>query len=101
MLGGDEPYAGLPYFFTDQYDLGMEYVGHLPPGAKAEVAVRGDLAGLDASVLWHEGGTVLAGMHVNQWDRTDQLRDLVGRTLDPGRLADPDLDLGDLAAGVS
>jgi NADPH-dependent 2,4-dienoyl-CoA reductase/sulfur reductase-like enzyme len=101
MLGGDEPYAGLPYFFTDQYDLGMEYVGHLPPDAEAEVAVRGDLAGLDASVLWHEGGTVLAGMHVNQWDRTDQLRDLVGRTFDPGRLADPDLDLGDLAAGVS
>jgi NADPH-dependent 2,4-dienoyl-CoA reductase/sulfur reductase-like enzyme len=101
MLGGDEPYSGLPYFFTDQYDLGMEYVGHVPPGADVQVAVRGDLAGLDASVLWHEGGTVLAGMHVNQWDRTDQLRTLVGRALGPERLADPDLDLADLAEGVS
>ena len=41
MLGKGEPYAKLPYFFTDQYDLGMEYVGH--HDSADELTIRGSL----------------------------------------------------------
>ncbi len=43
MLGDDEPYVRQPYFFTDQYDLGMEYVGHVGPDGYDEVVIRGDI----------------------------------------------------------
>jgi 3-phenylpropionate/trans-cinnamate dioxygenase ferredoxin reductase subunit len=96
MLGGTEPYARMPYFFTDQYDLGMEYVGHVPREHLDSVVVRGDLAELHAVILWHDAGRVLGGMHVNEWDTADDLRALVGQTVDPSALADPDVELGQL-----
>jgi 3-phenylpropionate/trans-cinnamate dioxygenase ferredoxin reductase component len=98
--GEEPPYDGLPYFFTDQYDVGIEYVGHVPRGRDAALVVRGDLDRREAVVLWHDDGLVLAGMHLNVWDATDGLRAVVGRRVDPGRLADPGADLSALA-GVS
>jgi 3-phenylpropionate/trans-cinnamate dioxygenase ferredoxin reductase component len=96
MLGGDEPYTRLPYFFTDQYDLGMEYVGSVGPAGYDEVVVRGDLAGSFVA-FWVTGRRVLAGMHVNQWDAIDPIRALVGREVPPGLLADESVDLAALA----
>jgi NADPH-dependent 2,4-dienoyl-CoA reductase/sulfur reductase-like enzyme len=94
---GEEPaYDRPPYFFTDQYDLGVEYVGHVPRGREAAVVVRGDLGHREAVVLWHDDGVVLAGMHLNTWDATDRLREIVGRRVDAARLADPDVDLAGL-----
>ncbi len=86
LLGAGEAYERTPYFFTDQYDLGMEYVGHVPREHLDDVVVRGDLDGRQAVVFWHDDGRVLGGMHVNEWDAADELRELVGQTIDPDQL---------------
>ena len=72
LAGGDEVYDAMPYFFTDQYDLGMEYVGNA--GADDEVVVHGDLKGLAFRAFWLRDGRVVAAMHANDWDATDDLR---------------------------
>ena len=98
----DENAAGwdrLPYFFTDQYDLGMEYTGHVDAGDEdVEVVVRGDLAGREFIAFWLRDGRLLAGMNVNIWDVTDDIERLIraGTTLDTARLADPGVPLSDL-----
>ena len=76
MLGKGEPYAKLPYFFTDQYDLGMEYVGlH---GRSDELTIRGSLEERNFRAYWTAGdGHVTAAMHVNDWDAIDPMRELV------------------------
>ncbi|MBA2952238.1 NAD(P)/FAD-dependent oxidoreductase [Nocardioides sp. MAH-18] len=98
MLGDETPYERTPYFFTDQYDLGTEYVGHVPREHRDDVVVLGDLAARRAVLLWHDGaGRVLGGMHLNEWDATDDLRALVGQTVDPALLVDgPEADLAQL-----
>jgi 3-phenylpropionate/trans-cinnamate dioxygenase ferredoxin reductase subunit len=98
MLGQDAEQDFLPYFFTDQYDLGMEYAGWVAPDAKPEVVVRGDLDAREFVAFWTQDGKVLAGMNVNVWDVSDQIQDLIraglkGVTVDPARLADPDVPL--------
>ena len=75
ILGRDAVYDRLPYFFTDQYDLGMEYVGYA--SADDDVVVRGDLDGREFVALWTRDGRVVAGMNVNVWDVTDRIRDLI------------------------
>ena len=97
---GPEPgttYDRLPYFFSDQYDLGMEYVGLGRPDD--EVTVRGDLDGRTFVAFWQRDGVVTAAMHVNVWDATDDLRAIVAAGLpqDPRHLADPGVPLTDLA----
>lgn len=70
----------LPYFYTDQYDLGMEYVGYAETSgdqAYDEVVVRGDLAGREFIAFWVRDGRVLAGMNVNVWDVTEDIEALV------------------------
>lgn len=74
MLGHDVVYDRLPYFFTDQYDLGMEYTGWVPPDrlGDATVVLRGDVSGRAFQAFWllPEGGAhrLVAAMHVNMWD---------------------------------
>ena len=81
MLGEDVSYDRLPYFFTDQYDLGMEYVGHVDPAA-AQVVVRGDTSGERVfRAYWVEDGVVAAAMHANDWDAIDGIREQVGKPL--------------------
>jgi NADPH-dependent 2,4-dienoyl-CoA reductase/sulfur reductase-like enzyme len=79
MLGSEEPYTREPYFFTDQYDLGMEYVGHVGPDGYDEVVIRGDLSTRIFTALWIKDDRVVAGMHCNDWDAIDPLRSWVGR----------------------
>jgi NADPH-dependent 2,4-dienoyl-CoA reductase/sulfur reductase-like enzyme len=82
MLGEDVSYDRLPYFFTDQYDLGMEYVGHADPADVDEVVVRGDTSGDRVfTAYWVKGGTVVAGMHANDWDAIDGIKEQVGKPL--------------------
>ncbi|HEX5860552.1 MAG TPA: FAD-dependent oxidoreductase [Nocardioides sp.] len=97
MLGGDEPYARLPYFFTDQYDLGMEYVGSFGPDGYDGIVVRGDVEGRVFSAFWLRGNRVLAGMHVNDWDLIDPIRAIVGREVDRERLADAAVPLDEVS----
>jgi 3-phenylpropionate/trans-cinnamate dioxygenase ferredoxin reductase component len=99
MLGKPAPYTELPYFFTDQYDLGMEYVGYAPPGTYAQVVVRGDLDARAYIAFWLDADRrVLAGMNVNVWDVVDDIKALIisRKPVDEARLSDPDLPLADL-----
>lgn len=95
MLGADEDYARLPYFFTDQYDLGMEYVGSVGPDGYDDVVLRGDLTSQFAA-FWVRGGRIEAGMHVNDWDAIDPIRGLIGATVDLDQLRDESVDLATL-----
>jgi 3-phenylpropionate/trans-cinnamate dioxygenase ferredoxin reductase subunit len=67
----------LPYFYTDQYDLGMEYVGFVEPGGYDDVVVRGDLSGREFIAFWVRDGRVLAGMNVNVWDVTEEIEEVI------------------------
>ncbi|MFB7665515.1 NAD(P)/FAD-dependent oxidoreductase [Kitasatospora sp. NPDC056138] len=95
MLGEEAVHDRVPYFFTDQYELGMEYTGHVEPAGYDRVVFRGDVPGREFIAFWLSGNRVLAGMNVNIWDVTDTIRDLVrsGRPVDPDALADPDTPL--------
>jgi 3-phenylpropionate/trans-cinnamate dioxygenase ferredoxin reductase subunit len=93
----------LPYFFTDQYDVGMEYAGWIPPGATTEVVIRGDLDRREFLAFWTIDGRVAAGMNVNVWDVTDSIQDIIraglgGATVDPADLANPVVALKDLVS---
>jgi 3-phenylpropionate/trans-cinnamate dioxygenase ferredoxin reductase subunit len=106
MLGQQVEHSRVPYFFTDQYDLGMEYSGYVEPGGYDSVIFRGDpaLSGgkvPEYLVFWVSGGRVLAGMNVNIWDVTEQIQSLVraglsGQAVDLAALADPSVPLTDL-----
>ena len=82
MLGQDVAYDRVPYFFTDQYDLGMEYSGWVAPGEYDRVMFRGDPTVGDSGApeflaFWLKEGRVLAGMNVNVWDVTDPIQELI------------------------
>ncbi|AYF76824.1 NAD(P)/FAD-dependent oxidoreductase [Nocardia yunnanensis] len=78
MLGQPAVYDRLPYFFTDQYDLGMEYTGYVGPTQQARVVVRGDVGAREFVAYWLDpGDRVLAGMNVNVWDVTDKIKQLI------------------------
>ena len=98
MLGHDAAYDRLPYFYSDQYDVGMEYSGHAT--SWDEVVFRGDPAKREFIAFWLEGGRVIAGMNVNVWEVTDPIQALIRarERVDAARLRDPDVALGDLAA---
>jgi 3-phenylpropionate/trans-cinnamate dioxygenase ferredoxin reductase subunit len=76
MLGKPAEYDELPYFFTDQYDLGMEYVGHAPHYEK--VVFRGDVDAREFTAFWLDGDDrVLAGMNVNIWEGLDDIKAMI------------------------
>jgi 3-phenylpropionate/trans-cinnamate dioxygenase ferredoxin reductase subunit len=96
MLGERVAYEKIPYFFSDQYDVGMEYTG-LATDVE-QVVFRGDPGTREFIAFWLEDGCVAAGMNVNVWDVADTVADLVRskRQVDPGRLTDPSTELGSL-----
>ncbi|MFI1091028.1 NAD(P)/FAD-dependent oxidoreductase [Streptomyces sp. NPDC020917] len=95
MLGRPVSYDRIPYFFSDQYDLGMEYSGHAAPGTYDQVVARGDVGKRQFIAFWLREGRVLAGMNVNVWDVTDPIQQLIrsGRQVDPDALSDPSVPL--------
>ena len=97
LLGAGAVADALPYFFTDQYDFGMEYVGNPGPEGYDDVVLRGDVAGRVFTAWWLRGDLVVAGMHANDWDAIEQVRRLVGRRVDPDALRDESVTLGDVA----
>lgn len=98
MMGKPMSYDRVPYFFSDQYDSGMEYTGYVARGGYDAVVFRGDVAGGDFIAFWMRDGRVLAGMNVNTWGVTDAIEALVrsGARIDPAKLADPQVPLTDL-----
>jgi 3-phenylpropionate/trans-cinnamate dioxygenase ferredoxin reductase component len=96
MLGEPDVYDRLPYFFSDQYDVGMEYAGFARSWDR--VIFRGDPATREFIVFWLTGDRVVAGMNVNVWDVIDPIQRLIGErvAVDDRRLADPDVPLAEL-----
>ncbi|TCC65647.1 NAD(P)/FAD-dependent oxidoreductase [Kribbella pittospori] len=99
MLGQEVAHDAIPYFFTDQFDLGMEYAGEIPRGTSYQVVLRGDPKSGAYFAFWLDDDRhVLAGMHVNNWDTIDAIQDLIrsGKQVDPARLADPSVELSEV-----
>jgi len=98
MLGQGASYDHVPYFFSDQYDMGMEYSGYVGPGGYDAVAFRGDVASGEYVAFWLRDKRVLAGMNVNVWDVTDTIAALVrsGAPVDTARLVNPEVPLPEL-----
>ncbi|MET7717737.1 FAD-dependent oxidoreductase [Streptomyces sp. NPDC005407] len=98
MLGQEVSYDRIPYFFSDQYDLGLEYSGWAPPGSYEQVVLRGDVGKREFIAFWLKDRRVLAGMNVNVWDVTDPIQQLIrsGTPVDPDALADPSVPLTSL-----
>jgi 3-phenylpropionate/trans-cinnamate dioxygenase ferredoxin reductase subunit len=102
MLGRASAYDRVPYFYSDQYDLGMEYSGYVESGHYDQIVFRGEVARGKYIVFWLGQGRVLAGMNVNVWDVTEAIADLVrsGDQIDVARLQDPEVALEDLLRGT-
>jgi 3-phenylpropionate/trans-cinnamate dioxygenase ferredoxin reductase subunit len=100
MLGQQVEYNRVPYFYTDQYDLGMECAGLPSPGSYDRVVYRGDPASpsLEFIAFWLKGGRLVAGMNVNVWDVNDDIQSLIrsARIMDVSRLADPAIPLAEV-----
>ena len=101
MLGQEVSYDPVPYFYTDQYELGMEASGLPEPGRYDQVVYRGDREGLEFIAFWLASGAVVAGMNVNVWDVTDDIQGLIragyaGTPVDAARLADPAVPLAEV-----
>jgi len=75
MLGKGDPYDRLPYFFSDQFDLGMEYSGYARTWDR--VVFRGDAGKREFIAFWLSGGRVVAGMNVNIWDVNERIQELI------------------------
>jgi 3-phenylpropionate/trans-cinnamate dioxygenase ferredoxin reductase subunit len=100
MLGQPTTYDRIPYFYSDQYDLGMEYTGHATTWD--EVAFRGDPETRTFIAFWLAGGRVVAGMNMNVWDVAPAIERLVrsGTRVDRERLVDPGAPLEELASAA-
>ena len=103
MLGRDAAYDELPYFFTDQYDLGMEYLGYVEPAGYDQVVIRGDTATREFIAFWLKDDIIAAAMNVNVWDVTDQLKALIRSRaqVNPSRLLDTSVSLDELTVDAA
>jgi 3-phenylpropionate/trans-cinnamate dioxygenase ferredoxin reductase subunit len=95
MLGETATYDRLPYFFTDQYNLGMEYTGYTDPDGYDQVVIRGDMNAREFIAFWLHDEHLVAAMNVNVWDVTEPIRELIrsGERVDATRLTDLDVPL--------
>jgi 3-phenylpropionate/trans-cinnamate dioxygenase ferredoxin reductase subunit len=96
MLGQGAPYERLPYFYSDQYDLSMEYTGFATPSAR--LVVRGSLADREFIAFWLDDGRVVAGMNANIWKVTKPIEQLIRSRaiVDEAALRDPSIPLEDV-----
>ena len=95
MLGQPVSYDRVPYYYSDQYELGMECAGLPAPGTYDQVLYRGDPAALEFVAFWLANGAVVAGMNVNVWDVQDDIQSLIrsARPIDPLLLTNPEIPL--------
>ena len=102
MLGQPVSYDRIPYFFSDQYDVGMEFSGL--PGEDDELVVRGALESREFVGFWHAAdGSVSAAINVNVWDVTDHVQALIRSRapIDAALLRDTETPLAEIAAAVA
>lgn len=100
MIGRPASFNEIPYFYTDQFDLGMELSGYPPLMADAELLIRGDLDAREFVAFWVDDGWVVGGMNVNVWDVNKKVQALIrsGDRVDPARLMNPEVALESLIA---
>ena len=98
IVGEHTAYDALPYFFSDQYDLGLEFVGLLTPGKTYDIVRRPGPTDREFVAFWRDGVRVVGAMAVNTWGLTSDLEALVRQRPDvsSSRLRDPDVPLADL-----
>jgi 3-phenylpropionate/trans-cinnamate dioxygenase ferredoxin reductase subunit len=98
MMGADASLDDIPYFYTDQFDLGMEYSGYPPLTDGAEVVYRGDRAKREFIAFWMQGDRVVAGMNVNVWDVNEGVQRLIRRDgpVDRARIVDESVALAEV-----
>ena len=98
MLGSSDVWQRVPYFYSDQYDVGMEFAGDL--GDAERLVVRGDMEAREFIAFWLAGDRLVAGMNVNVWDVSDPIQTLIskGSHVEDAKLADADVSLEELAA---
>ncbi|KRE41102.1 NAD(P)/FAD-dependent oxidoreductase [Knoellia sp. Soil729] len=98
IVGERTAYERLPYFYSDQYDLGLEYTGHVARGDVTDVVVRGEEASGAFMAFWTMQGRVVAGLSVNIWDEMPNIQELIrsGDVVPASRLSDPNVPLGEL-----
>jgi 3-phenylpropionate/trans-cinnamate dioxygenase ferredoxin reductase subunit len=99
MVGRTTAYDHVPYFFSDQYEMGMEYWGYVKAGHYDQVVFRGEVDKGEYIAFWLRQDRVLAAMNVNVWDQGDAIVALIGSSdrVDVARLADPGVTLEDLS----
>jgi 3-phenylpropionate/trans-cinnamate dioxygenase ferredoxin reductase subunit len=100
MLGQHSVFDRIPYFYTDQYDLGMELSGYPPLMSQAQLVIRGDLDSREFISFWVDDERVVGGMNVNVWDVNETVQELIrsGKRVDAAVLADPSVPLETLVA---
>jgi 3-phenylpropionate/trans-cinnamate dioxygenase ferredoxin reductase subunit len=98
VLGRAGDFDRLPFFYSDQYDLGLEYSGR--GGREDDIVIRGDLAGREYIAFWLDGDRVTAGMNVNVWDVQDDIQALIASrdAVDREKLADDGVPLTEVRA---
>jgi 3-phenylpropionate/trans-cinnamate dioxygenase ferredoxin reductase subunit len=100
VLGQEGGFDKLPFFYSDQYDLGLEYSGRA--SATDEFVIRGEIDSGEFLAFWLDGDTdvVRAGLNVNIWDVQDDIQELIASKapVDRAKLADPDVPLKDAKA---
>jgi 3-phenylpropionate/trans-cinnamate dioxygenase ferredoxin reductase subunit len=98
VLGRAGDFDRLPFFYSDQYDLGLEYSGR--GGRDDDIVIRGDLDGREYLAFWLDGDRVTAGMNVNVWDVQDDIQALIASrdAVDREKLADDGVPLADVRA---
>jgi 3-phenylpropionate/trans-cinnamate dioxygenase ferredoxin reductase component len=88
LAGAGDRYDRVPYFFSDQFDLSLSYLGHVREWD--ELVVRGSREVDDPRfVAWYlRDGTPRAALIVNDWDAEDPVRELIrrGAQVDPSEL---------------
>ena len=101
MLDQRVSYDRIPYFYSDQYEVGMEYSGYAP--VWDEVVFRGDPAGGEFIAFWMRDGSVAAGMNVNVWDVNEHVQALIrsGDKVDAAALGDHDTPLDSLLGSLA
>jgi NADPH-dependent 2,4-dienoyl-CoA reductase/sulfur reductase-like enzyme len=98
MLGQDVSYDEIPYAYSDQFEIGMEFSGYLPLIADATLVYRGNCDRREFIAFWMLGGRIVAGMNVNVWDVNEDVQGVIrrGNIVDVAALADPDVPLKSL-----